>query len=208
MAFLRPTALNMGRSFHIVPIAATEDAMAKFTESISEAHAAFIDAQPLFFVATAPPGGRINISPKGLDGTFTILGPNRVAFLNLTGSGNETAAHLRQDPRITLMFCAFAGDPKILRLYGTARAVHPRDAEWPALAALFPDLPGKRQVIVVEVESVNSSCGFAVPLMDFKQHRPMLPAWAERKGADGIERYWRDRNATSFDGLPTGILED
>lgn len=182
--------------------------MAKFTDAISDAHAAFIQAQPMFFVATSPDDGRINLSPKGLDRTFRILGPNRVAFLNVTGSGNETAAHLRQNGRITLMFCAFTGDPKVLRLYGHGHAVHPRDAEWPDLNAHFPDYPAKRQIVVVEVESVNSSCGFGVPLMDLRGHRAMLPEWAERKGADGIERYWRERNARSFDGLPTGVVED
>lgn len=182
--------------------------MAKFSDAISDDHAAFIAAQPVFFVATAAAEGRINLSPKGLDGTFRVLGPNRVAFLNLTGSGNETAAHLRIDGRITLMFCAFSGAPKILRLYGRGRAVHAGDAEWTGLAGLFADLPGKRQVVVVEVDSVNSSCGFGVPLMDMRVHRTMLPDWAGKKGPDGIRRYWRDRNATSFDGLPTGIPVD
>lgn len=181
--------------------------MAKFYESINYDHAAFIRAQPLFFVATAPKQGRINLSPKGLEGSFAVLGPNRVAFLNLTGSGNETAAHLLQDDRITLMFCAFSGQPKILRLYGRARAVHPRDGEWDALIALFPTYPAARQVMVVEVDSVNSSCGFGVPLMEVVGQRTMLPEWAERKGADGIARYQRERNATSFDGAPTGLLE-
>lgn len=180
--------------------------MAKFYQSINDDHAAFIRAQPLFFVATAPKEGRINLSPKGLEGSFAVLGPNRVAFLNLTGSGNETAAHLLQDDRITLMFCAFSGQPKILRLYGRARAVHARDAEWDQLIALFPAYPAARQVMVVEVDSVNSSCGFGVPLMEVVGQRTMLPEWAERKGEEGIARYQRERNATSFDGAPTGLL--
>ncbi len=182
--------------------------MAKFYPSITDDHAAFIAAQPMFFVATAPDEGRINMSPKGLDGCFAILGPNRVAFLNLTGSGNETAAHLRQNGRITLMFCAFAGAPKILRLYGQGRVVHPRDAEWGELIPLFAALPGPRQVVVVDVESVNSSCGFAVPLMDFAGQRTMLTEWAERKGPEGLDKYRRERNAVSFDGLPTGLADD
>lgn len=182
--------------------------MAKFFPAIDDDHAAFIKAQPMFFVATAPDEGRINLSPKGLEGCFAILGPNRVAFLNITGSGNETAAHLRQNGRITLMFCAFAGNPKILRLYGRGRAVHPRDAEWAELQGLFADHPAKRQVIVVEVDSVNTSCGFGVPLMDYVGQRPTLPDWANRKGEDGIRQYWRDRNAVSFDGLETGLLEE
>lgn len=179
--------------------------MAKFYDAINDDQAAFIRAQPMFFVATAPRQGRINLSPKGLDGSFAILGPNRVAFLNLTGSGNETAAHLLQDDRITLMFCAFSGSPKILRLYGTARAVHAGESDWAALADHFPPYPAARQIVVVTVDSVNSSCGFGVPLMDYVGQRTMLPEWAERKGPDGIARYQRERNAVSFDGAPTGL---
>jgi hypothetical protein len=182
--------------------------MAKFYPSITDDHAAFIKAQHMFFVATAPDEGRINMSPKGLEGCLAIVGPNRVAFLNLTGSGNETAAHLLQNGRITLMFCAFDGAPKILRLYGSGRAVHPRDAEWPDLLALFAPQPAARQVVVVEVDSVNSSCGFGVPLMEFVGQRTMMPEWAARKGSEGLEKYRRERNAVSFDGLPTGLSGD
>lgn len=179
--------------------------MAKFTVSINDDHAAFIAAQPMFFVATAPKDGRINLSPKGLDGCFAVLGPNRVAFLNLTGSGNETAAHLLQDDRITVMFCAFSGAPKILRLYGRGRAVHPRDGDWGDLRRRFADYPAARQIVVVEVESVNTSCGFGVPLMELVEQRTALPDWAERKGGEGIARYQRERNSVSFDGAPTGL---
>ncbi len=182
--------------------------MAQHHASISDRFAAFIAAQPLFFVATATEQGRINLSPKGLDDTFRVLGPNRVVWLNLTGSGNETAAHLGRNDRITIMFCAFSGAPMILRLYGHARALHHRDGEWAEFDALFPDYPGKRQIVVVEVDSVITSCGFAVPLMDYAGQRPTLPAWAEGKGAEGIEQYWRDKNLVSFDGLPTGLLDE
>ena len=182
--------------------------MAKFYDGINDEQRAFIAAQPLFFVATAPDEGRINISPKGLDGGFAVLGPNRVAFLNLTGSGNETAAHLLRDDRITLMFCAFTGNPKILRLYGRGRAVHQRDGEWADLIGLFTAYPAARQIMVVDVDSVNSSCGFGVPLMDLQGQRTMLPEWAERKGDDGILKYQREKNANSFDGYPTGLFED
>lgn len=181
--------------------------MAKHHPCITEELAAFIAAQPMFFVATAPDEGRINLSPKGLDGCLRVLGPDRVAWLNLTGSGNETAAHLRQNGRITLMFCAFTGAPMILRLYGQGRVVHRRDPDWAELDGLFSPYAGKRQIVVVEVTSVITSCGFAVPRMDLVEQRPTLPDWAERKGEEGIRQYWRDKNATSFDGLPTGLLD-
>jgi len=174
---------------------------------ISDRLAEFIAAQPMFFVATATKQGRINLSPKGLDGTFKLLTPNRVAWLNLTGSGNETAAHLRQDSRITIMFCAFSGAPLILRLYGKGQVYHRRDAEWGAFEPLFPDYPAKRQIVVIEIDSVITSCGFGVPEMNFVAQRPALPQWAERKGPEGIAEYWQAKNLTSFDGHPTGLLE-
>ena len=182
--------------------------MARHHERITDELAAFIARQPLFFVATAAAEGRVNLSPKGLDGTLAVLGPDRVAFLNLTGSGNETAAHLKADGRITLMFCSFGAPPLILRLYGRGRAVHRRDPDWAELDRHFAALPGKRQIVVVEVASVITSCGFGVPLMGLDGQRPALPDWAAGKGEDGIHAYWRDRNATSFDGLPTGILDE
>ena len=182
--------------------------MAKFYDGITDEQKAFIAAQPLFFVATAPDEGRINLSPKGLDGCFAVLGTNRVAFLNLTGSGNETAAHLLRDDRITIMFCAFAGAPKILRLHGRGRAVHARDREWEEMLSLFRAYPAARQVVVVDVDSVVTSCGFGVPLMELQGQRAMLPEWAEKKGPEGIERYQRERNVTSFDGYPTGLFDD
>ncbi|WP_374544494.1 pyridoxamine 5'-phosphate oxidase family protein [Rhodoblastus sp.] len=181
--------------------------MAKRHEGIDDRLRAFIEAQKIFFVATAGPEGRVNLSPKGLDGSFAVLGPKSVAFLNLTGSGNETAAHLRLSDRITLMFCAFDGPPNILRLYGTGRAIGVDAPNWEALAAHFGDLPGKRQIVAVEVEEIITSCGFGVPLMDFAGQRDTLVKWAEKKGEDGIRAYWREKNALSFDGLPTGILE-
>ncbi|MCW2244870.1 putative pyridoxine 5'-phosphate oxidase superfamily flavin-nucleotide-binding protein [Azospirillum fermentarium] len=182
--------------------------MAKHHDSITPDLADFIAAQPMFFIATAADEGRVNLSPKGLDGSFAVLDPRRVAFLNLTGSGNETAAHLRLNPRITVMFCSFTAKPLILRLYGTARAVHARDADWADLDRLFPAYAGKRQIVVVEVDDIISSCGFGVPRMAMEEQRPTLPDWAAKKGDDGIRAYWRDKNSVSFDGLPTGILED
>jgi predicted pyridoxine 5'-phosphate oxidase superfamily flavin-nucleotide-binding protein len=182
--------------------------MAKPHSEITPELAAFITAQPMFFVATAPDEGRINVSPKGLDGTFRILGPHKVAFLNITGSGNETAAHLRQNGRITLMFCSFTARPLILRLYGTGRAVHQRDAEWAELEPMFADLPAKRQFVVVDVTSIIASCGEGVPMMDLVGQRSGLPDWARSKGEDGMRDYQRQNNVRSFDGLPTGLFED
>ena len=180
--------------------------MGKRYDQITDKHRAFIEAQPLFFVATAPPDGHINLSPKGLD-SLRVLGPNRIVWLNLTGSGNETAAHLRETPRMTLMFCAFQGDPLIYRVFGNARAIHAGDPDWPELRALFGDLPGARQIIDLDIELTQSSCGFGVPLMELAGQRDMLPAWADKKGESGIRDYWRDRNAVSLDGRPTGLGE-
>ncbi|MFQ5507852.1 MAG: pyridoxamine 5'-phosphate oxidase family protein [Leptospirillia bacterium] len=177
--------------------------MGKQYDRISERHKAFIAGQHIFFVATAA-NGRVNLSPKGLD-SLRVVGDNRVLWLNLTGSGNETAAHLLQNDRMTLMFCAFSGDPLILRLYGTARAVHPGDGQWEALAAHFPDIPGARQVLDMHVDLVQTSCGFGVPEMDFKQNRQVLTDWAEKKGDAGVRAYWAEHNRSSLDGNPTGI---
>ncbi|MFZ1412445.1 MAG: pyridoxamine 5'-phosphate oxidase family protein [Micropruina sp.] len=164
----------------------------------------FIRDQRMFFVATAGPQGRVNLSPKGLD-SLRVLAPHRVAWLNGTGSGNETAAHLLQNPRMTLMFCSFEGPPMILRLYGAARMVRPRDADWSELVALFPALPGARQVFDLTVDLVQTSCGFAVPLFDYVEQRDLLTTWAENRGPEGLATYQRERNATSIDGYPTGV---
>ncbi|MGO8740627.1 pyridoxamine 5'-phosphate oxidase family protein [Rhodoblastus sp.] len=182
--------------------------MAKRHDEIDERLQAFIAAQPIFFVATAGPQGRVNLSPKGLDGIFAVLGPRRVAFLNLTGSGNETAAHLRLDHRITLMFCAFSGPPQILRLYGKGRAIGVGRPGFDELARHFSQPPGRRQIVDIAVEEIITSCGYGVPLMDFAGQRDVLVKWAEKKGGEGIRAYWRDKNALSFDGLPTGVLDE
>lgn len=176
--------------------------MAKSYDRITDKHTRFIIRQQLFFVATAASEGRINLSPKGLD-SLRIVTPNQVVWLNLTGSGNETAAHLLQDGRMTLMFCAFEGEPKVLRLYGRARSHQEGSDEWEAHIGRFPRLPGARQVIVMEVEQVASSCGFGVPYFDYVGQREALTEWAENKGAKGIREYWRTRNERSIDGKPT-----
>jgi hypothetical protein len=159
--------------------------------------------QPLFFVATAPdgPGGHVNVSPKGHD-TLRVFGPNRVAYLDLTGSGVETISHLRQNGRITLMACAFNGNPRISRIYGKG-SVHLVGSEgFAALEGTFPGLPGRRSIIEVDVERVTTSCGYAVPLMDLVDERDRLIEWAEKKGDDGIVAYWGTKNRESIDGLP------
>ncbi len=171
---------------------------------LSEKLTAFIRRQHLFFVGTADRDGHVNISPKGMD-TLRVLDSTRIVWLNLTGSGNETAAHLQSGGRITLMFCAFDCDPLILRVYGQGRVIHPRDTDWNELGALFPTLPGARQIIDVDIELVQTSCGFGVPLFDFKSERGLLNTWAEKKGEDGIRQYWQDKNRLSLDGKPTGI---
>ncbi|MBW4465345.1 MAG: pyridoxamine 5'-phosphate oxidase family protein [Pegethrix bostrychoides GSE-TBD4-15B] len=182
--------------------------MAKLYDQITDALQDFIAAQQIFFVATAPlsPSGHVNLSPKGLD-SFRILSPHRVAYLDLTGSGNETSAHLQENGRITLMFCAFAGAPLILRLYGQGRTVLPDDAEWLVLSGLFPEIPGARQIVVAEIDRVQSSCGTGVPLYEHQSDRDEIIHWAQKKGESGLQDYWYEKNRVSIDGLPTPISE-
>lgn len=180
--------------------------MAKFYPALTEQQQLFIRSQKIFFTASASQHGRINLSPKGMD-SLRILSPNRVAYLDLTGSGNESAAHLLENGRMTLMFCSFDEAPLILRLYGSGRAVQPRSADWNALRAQFHDLPGERQIIELVVDSVQTSCGYAVPQYVYAGERDTLARWAEKKGAGGLLEYWREKNRTSIDGLPSGLLE-
>jgi len=182
--------------------------MGKVLERIDEKLRAFIEAQHLFFVATAPsgPDGHVNLSPKGHADTFAVLDDLRVAYLDLTGSGAETIAHLRDNGRITLMFCAFDGPPDIVRLYGRGRVVQPDDAEFSSLAPRFAQRPGTRSIVVVDVDRVSTSCGFAVPLYDYVGDRDLLQKWSERKDADELAEYHRTRNVASIDGLPALTL--
>lgn len=175
----------------------------KVYESISDGWAGWISAQPMFFVATAPsdPETHVNVSPRGLD-TFRVLGPNRVAWLDLTGSGVETIAHLKADGRITVMFCAFEGLPDILRLYGRGEVLEPGDDRFDELRPRFPDLPGERAIIDVAVHRVASSCGFGVPRMDLVGPRDKLLYSAERKGPEKMAEYRALKNTESIDGLP------
>lgn len=178
--------------------------MATQYEQIGDDHRAFIEAQQMYFVATAARDGRVNVSPKGLD-SLRVLGPNRVAWLNGTGSGNETAAHLLDSPRMTLMFCSFAGKPRILRLYGTARAIHEPDTEWAPLSALFPPMRGARNIFDMQVDLVQTSCGYGVPLFEYEGQRDLMDSWAAAREGDRLREYQSKSNLRSIDGYPTGL---
>ncbi|MGH3353675.1 MAG: pyridoxamine 5'-phosphate oxidase family protein [Nocardioides sp.] len=164
----------------------------------------FVDSQVVFFVATAPLSGEghINLSPRGIPGTFGMLDEHRFAWLDGTGSGSETIAHLRENGRVTVMFCAFDGPPNIVRFHGHGRILTRYDEEYAELAGRFTDLPGARAVVVVDIERISDSCGFAVPLMEYVGERDLLPAYFDRKGIEGSAEYRRRKNLTSLDGLP------
>ncbi len=177
--------------------------MAKTYSEIDESLLRFIHAQPMFFVATAPlaAAGHVNLSPKGLD-TFRILEPRTVAYLDIFGSGVETIAHLRENGRIVVMFCAFRGSPKILRLHGHGRVVEPHEAEFAALQAQFPVYIGTRAIIVIEIGRISDSCGYGVPLLELKGERQELAAWCRKRGTEGLKVYRQEKNRHSIDGLP------
>jgi hypothetical protein len=191
--------------------------MATVYPELDERLIAFITNQPMYFVATAPcldeagDGGHVNVSPKGYRDTFAVLDPLTVAYLDLTGSGAETIAHLRQNGKITIMFCSFGRQPKILRLYGTGRTVLPGDAGWPEYAARFSASPGdgtgtdrgnQRAIIVVAIDRISDSCGYAVPVMELTGERDLLTRWSERRSAEDLVEYRVKHNSTSIDGLP------
>ena len=180
--------------------------MGKEHSQITDEHREFIEDQKLFFVCTSPldANGHINLSPKGFD-CFRVLSPARVGYLDIVGSGNETSAHLLENGRITFMFCAFDGAPKILRLYGKGKTVLPGDAEWSELAKQFTILPATRQIIVADIFMVKTSCGFGVPLYDYTGERDHAMKWAEKKGEDGLTEYKKEKNMVSMDGLPAPI---
>ena len=181
--------------------------MAEQFLKLDEKHRNFIENQQMFFVATAGPEGRINLSPKGLD-SLRIISDNQVAWLNLTGSGNESAAHIKLNPRMTLMFCSFDKQPLIMRLYGTARAVHQHDEEWSQQISRFPAYTAARQVFIQDIDLVQTSCGFAVPFYEFRSTRETLNNWADKQGQSGIRDYWKKNNRVSLDGFPTGLDTD
>ena len=180
--------------------------MGKAHNQITPEHREFIENQKMFFVCTSPLSaeGHINLSPKGFD-CFRVLSPAKVGYLDIVGSGNETSAHLLENGRITFMFCAFDGPPKILRLYGKGRTVLPGDAEWDELSKHFTILPATRQIIIAALFKVKSSCGFGIPVYDYKEERDHAFKWAEKKGADGLEEYKKEKNMISMDGLPAPI---
>lgn len=181
--------------------------MAKFFSELNENLREFIARQHIYFHATAPQEGRINLSPKGLD-TFRVISDKRVAYLDLTGSECETAAHLAENGRITIMFCSFDAKPFIVRLYGQGTVVRPRDAAWPELRPHFADVPGERQIIVLDIDSIMTTCGFAVPLYEFQGHREQLNEFVGKMGPERMDDYRRERNQTSIDGLPTFLFQD
>ena len=176
--------------------------MAKFFDALDDNHTRFIAAQHIFFVATAAATGTVNLSPKGMDALRT-LGPNRLIWRNLTGSGNETAGHLGQLNRMTLMWCSFDARPLILRVYGSARIVLPGAPDWEALNAPFPPDPGARQIFDMTVDKVQTSCGYSIPLMEFTSDRDVLAKWSQSKGEDGIRTHWQTRNQSTIDGFPS-----
>lgn len=180
--------------------------MAARYPELSKTHINFVEEQHLFFVGTAADQGRVNVSPKGMD-SLRVLGPNRLVWLNLTGSGNETAAHMRENSRMTVMFCSFSAKPLILRVYGTAEAIHNNDDKWDELTALFPHHPARRQIFDLTIDLVQTSCGFGVPVFDLVEHRNTLAENLKKKEQEGIENYWRKKNTKSIDDKETGISD-
>jgi hypothetical protein len=178
--------------------------MGSVLDGIDDALAEWLTAQPVFFAGTAPlsAAGHVNLSPKGLAGSFTVLDEHTVAYLDLTGSGIETVAHLRENGRIVLMFCAFERRPRVIRLHGRGRVVVPGEESFADLVARFPEHLGTRSVIVVDVTRVSDSCGYGVPTMTFEADRPVLDLDHAKRGAEGLARYREEKNARSIDGLP------
>lgn len=183
--------------------------MAKKYDQLTPNHHKFLARQHLFFTASAPNKGRVNVSPRSTD-LFRILNNNSVMYLDRTGSGNETSAHIKENGRLTIMFCSVEGPPLIMRLYGTGRTVQRGSKEYSDfLASQYANEEpvGARQMILLDVDLVQTSCGFGVPMFDYKEERTQMDSWANAKGPDGIEAYWRDENQESLDGQPTGLFD-
>ncbi|EEX30874.1 MULTISPECIES: pyridoxamine 5'-phosphate oxidase family protein [Vibrio] len=178
--------------------------MGKQFSELSDKHIAFIEQQKLYFVGTAADSGSVNLSPKGGD-SLRVISPTQIAWLNLTGSGNESAAHVLNNPRMTLMFCAFEGAPLILRAYGQASVLHNKDAEWKKYVSLFPESVAARQIFILDINMVQSSCGMSVPYFSYEGDRKDLAKWSEKQGTEGIEKYWLKKNQKSIDGFESEI---
>ena len=173
---------------------------------LNNKHVEFISDQKIYFVGTAAETGSVNLSPKGGD-SLRVINSKEIAWLNLTGSGNESASHVLQNPRMTIMFCAFEGKPLILRAYGRAKVLHQKDKEWHEYISQFPASIAARQIFVLDISLVQASCGMSVPYFSYDSDRDDLAKWSEKKGADGIEKYWVKKNQKSIDGFKTEIIE-
>ncbi|NRF16533.1 pyridoxamine 5'-phosphate oxidase family protein [Vibrio coralliilyticus] len=178
--------------------------MGKQFSELSDKHIAFIEQQKLYFVGTAADSGSVNLSPKGGD-SLRVISPTQIAWLNLTGSGNESAAHVLNNQRMTLMFCAFEGAPLILRAYGQASVLHNKDAEWKKYVSLFPESVAARQIFILDINMIQSSCGMSVPYFSYEGDREDLAQWSEKQGTEGIEKYWLKKNQKSIDGFESEI---
>ncbi|ARC91986.1 pyridoxamine 5'-phosphate oxidase family protein [Vibrio coralliilyticus] len=178
--------------------------MGKQFSELSDKHISFIEQQKLYFVGTAADRGSVNLSPKGGD-SLRVISPTQIAWLNLTGSGNESAAHVLNNQRMTLMFCAFEGAPLILRAYGQASVLHNKDAEWKKYVSLFPESVAARQIFILDINMVQSSCGMSVPYFSYEGDREDLAKWSEKQGTEGIEKYWLKKNQKSIDGFESEI---
>ena len=180
--------------------------MGKQFSELSVQHIDFISKQKIYFVGTAAETGSVNISPKGGD-SLRVINSKEIAWLNLTGSGNESASHVLQNPRMTVMFCAFEGKPVILRAYGSAKVLHQQDKEWDEYSSHFPGSVATRQIFVLDINLVQSSCGMSVPYFSYDEDRDDLAKWSEKQGTEGIKKYWAKKNRKSIDGFETEIVE-
>ncbi len=180
--------------------------MGKQFSELSIQHIDFISKQKIYFVGTAAETGNVNISPKGGD-SLRVINSKEIAWLNLTGSGNESASHVLQNPRMTVMFCAFEGKPVILRAYGSAKVLHQQDKEWDEYSSHFPGSVATRQIFVLDINLVQSSCGMSVPYFSYDEDRDDLAKWSEKQGTEGIKKYWAKKNRKSIDGFETEIVE-
>jgi len=183
-----------------------ESKMGQKYSELTEQHIKFISDQKIYFVGTAAEVGSVNLSPKGGD-SLRVINSTKIAWLNLTGSGNESASHILQNPRMTLMFCALEGKPLILRAYGIAKVLHQADNDWEEYSSLFPASVAARQVFVLDINLVQSSCGMSVPYFSYDSDRDRLANWSEKQGKEGIEKYWVKKNQKSIDGFETDIVK-